>query len=136
MLKGGLRIDLALSDIIMPGGMTGFELARRVFPLQRVEPAVVERISMSVRRRRQLDLGGRPFVTPERVADTKQHLAHVERLGDIVVGALFKSADAVEYGAFSGDHDHGDIALGAKLARELQPVFVTKAQVQRDKAEE
>lgn len=56
ILESNRRIDILLTDIIMPGGMDGFELARRA---KTVQPDL-----------RVLYSTGKPDIVPEQIGDT------------------------------------------------------------------
>ncbi len=77
-------------------------------------------------------LGRRRGVAAQHSPDPRQHLAHVERLGDVVVGAELQPDHAVDHVAFAADHHDRYVVLGADLAREREAVLAREADVEGD----
>ena len=78
-------------------------------------------------RRRRRRPAGRPGDGP----DAGQHLAHAERLGDVVVGAELEAEHAVELVAARGDHDDRHVGRCADRPAHVAPVHVGQAEVEQ-----
>ena len=59
----------------------------------------------------------------------------MERLDDIVVGAVLQPRDPVERRGAARDHDDRHVVPGPDLAREQQSVLIAKHQIERDEAD-
>jgi hypothetical protein len=76
---------------------------------------------------------GRAFAgAAQHGADAGQQFARVERFRHVVVGAEFQADDAVGFLPHRGQHDDGDVGLGAHPAREVEAGFAGQHQVQHD----
>src|SRR5579859_5368375 len=70
--------------------------------------------------------------TPEHSVDAGQHLAHRERLGDVVVGAKLEADDLVDLGVLGGDYDDRHPAVLAQRAAEVEAAHTGQHQVEQD----
>ena len=78
------------------------------------------------RRRRPAQLG----------LDARQQLHHLERLGDVVVGAELQADDLVDDLAARGQHDHRRLdAAAAQLAQHVEAVHPRQHHVEQDEIE-
>ena len=68
--------------------------------------------------------------------DARQQLRHLERLGDVVVGAELEADDLVDHLAARGEHDHRrlDAAL-AQLAADVEAAHARQHQVEQQQVE-
>ena len=67
---------------------------------------------------------------PQHRADPRQQLAHVDGLGEVVVGAHLEADDAVDHLAGRGQHHDPDLDVGAQIAGERQPVLARHVDVE------
>ena len=84
--------------------------------------------------RQVADLQHRHPVDPGRAATEmgshpREELGEVERLGDIVVGAQVQATHPILDGSAGGQHDHGDVAVGADPTQEVEAVPIGQAHV-------
>jgi hypothetical protein len=71
---------------------------------------------------------------PQQRLDPQRQLAHLERLGHVVVGADLQPLDAVGVGAARGEEDDGDVlGLGraAERAADLEPRVVGQHEIEQ-----
>ena len=66
------------------------------------------------------------------VVNAKQHLANMEGLRNVVVGAVLEPRHPVDGCASSRDHDDRDIAHGSDLTCQLEAVLLTKTEIESD----
>ena len=76
----------------------------------------------------------RPPRAPQDRAQARQHLARVERLRQVIVGAELQPHDAVQVVAARGQHQHRHVGLRADAAADLEPVHVGQHHVQDHRA--
>src|SRR5262249_2261896 len=70
------------------------------------------------------------LVLPELGADARKQHAELERLGDVVVGASFKTENGVGIGGLPGQHDDGTLEpTTAEQLASLTSVEIGKADV-------
>ena len=99
-----------------------------------VEHHILEGVAL-VRGEQLARPGPRRSVAPQHGPHPRQHLAQLERLGDVVVRAELEPDDAVDGVALAADHDDGDVAFGPDLAGELQAVLSAQRQIEGDQAD-
>ena len=74
-----------------------------------------------------------PAAAPEQRADARQHLLHVEGLGDIIVGAGVHAGDLVAPALARREDEHRHLALVAPpLLEHAQAVFLGQAEIEHD----
>jgi hypothetical protein len=79
---------------------------------------------------------GSPGVSSRHRADPRQQLVELERLDDVVVGALVEPGHAAGQRVAGGHHDHrGPVAAGAQRAQHLDAVALGQAEVEQDEVE-
>ena len=70
---------------------------------------------------------------PQDDANTREHLAKAERLGQVVIGAQFQSQHPVGLvAAMTGHDDDRQIEVAAHLAQQIQPVFAPEIEIEQD----
>jgi hypothetical protein len=79
-----------------------------------------------------LHILGRRLSAAQHAADTRQQLAWLERLGQIIVRPHFKTEDPVDRLAARGQHDDRNVRRGAQLAAKSQAVFARHVQIQHE----
>ena len=62
--------------------------------------------------------------------DPGQQFARVERLGEVIVGAHFKSENAIDILAARGEHDDRHLRFGADLAAQAEAVLARQHDVE------
>ncbi len=72
----------------------------------------------------------RRFVTPKHIPYSQHRFPHIERLDDVIVRAMLKPDDPVDFTVHPSDHNERHIANCPHLPRQLQPVSVTELQVE------
>ena len=78
-------------------------------------------------------VAGMPGGAAEQRADARQHLLHVEGLGDIVVGAGVHAGDLVAPALARGEDQHRHLALVAPpLLEHAQAVLLGQAEIEHD----
>ena len=70
---------------------------------------------------------------PQDGLDPQYDLGRAERLGDVVVRAVLQTPQPILFRGACGEHDHGDVALGAQAAADLQPADPGQHQVEDHK---
>src|SRR5919108_1335424 len=94
--------------------------------------AVDAEVADCVALRNRLGLGGIRCRAAHDGVDPRQHLAHRERLGDVVVGAQLEADDLVDLGVFGRDHDDRHAARLAQRPAEVEPAHSGQHQVEQD----
>ena len=102
------------------------ELAQLEVELQGAESHLARRLARPLRRRP---------VAPQHVLDAQQELAHLERLGEIVVDALLQAGDAVLGLAHGGQHEDRHVVGAAQLAGEVEAGLARHHDVEHDQVE-
>src|SRR5262245_23813523 len=72
---------------------------------------------------------------PQHRADARYELPQLEGFGEIVVCPQLEPDDAVDGIAPAGQHDDRDVVLLPDLPRQVEAVFLSEAEVQRDEAD-
>lgn len=83
----------------------------------------------------QRNLANPTFQATQNAADSREQLAPIKRLNQIVVGANFKSDDSVRDFAFAGDNDDAAGIAIPQMAREREAVFAWQHDVEDDKVD-
>ena len=75
------------------------------------------------------------FLPPQHRADAGEQLPKAERLDDVIVRAELQADDAVDFiRTMAGGDDDRNIGMGADFSQQIQPVVLTKPQIQNDQA--
>ena len=75
------------------------------------------------------------FLPPQHRADARQQLPEAERLDDVIVRTELQADDAVDFiWTVAGGDDDRHIGIGANFSQEIEPVVLTKPQIQNDQA--
>ena len=72
--------------------------------------------------------------TPQHGSHARRELSRRERLRHVVVCAELEADDAIGFLRTRGEHDHGQLAIRADLAAEVETVAAGKHQVENDQA--
>lgn len=64
-------------------------------------------------------------------ANAGRQLARVEGLGDVVIGAELETQDAVDVVAAGGEHDHGQVAVGAQPPQHVEAAGLGQHDIQQ-----
>jgi hypothetical protein len=133
-------VDRARHQLLAGAGLAGDEHRRvrsRGAADQLPDRQHRRRRADQARARRRRRRGGRRLRQPalrDRALDGGEQRREVERLGQIVEGAVAHGADGALRVAVRGRDDHRHVLLlpGADLAQELEPVAVAQADVEQD----
>src|SRR5229473_754120 len=94
-----------------------------------VEHPAIEPVPASLRiagTRRTSDL-----LPAQNGADACEQFSETERFDDVIVRAEFETDDAIDFvGAMTGGDDNRNIRVRPDLSQEIQPVILTKPQIQ------
>ena len=75
------------------------------------------------------------FLSPQHRPDACKQLSEAERFYDVIVRSEFEADDAIDFiGPVAGCNDDRNVRMRSNFSQKIQPVILTKSQIQNDQA--